>query len=45
MHCVLSAKFAEFVELYFALYKLLVLARPIVDVFAGLTAEFYKLIL
>lgn len=42
---VLSAPFAEFIELNFTLNKLFVLARPIVDVFAGFAAEFDKLIL
>lgn len=45
MNRVLSAPFAEFIELNFTLNKLFVLARPIVDVFAGFAAEFDKLIL
>jgi hypothetical protein len=45
MHCVLSAPFAEFIELNLALNKFFILARPIVYVFARLAAEFYKLIL
>ena len=45
MDGVLAANFAEFFELNLALYKFLVLARPIVDLFTGLAAEFYKLIL
>ena len=45
MSGVFFTPFAIFVELNFALYKLLVLASPIVDALARLAREFDKLIL
>jgi len=40
-----SARIAVFIELDLALYKLFVLASPVIDTLALLAREFYKLIL
>ena len=45
MNCVLTAGVTEFIELNFALNKLLVLASPVIYSFTAFASEFYKLVL
>jgi hypothetical protein len=40
-----AARIAVFIELNLALYKLLILASPIIETLALLAGEFYKLVL